>query len=72
MEALSADGQQKSKVTADDAKGFLTRSEGADKTTEKEGVYRLSEKQSPSDASFALEHTAKDRKLIHYSKVAKQ
>lgn len=72
LEALSADGKQKGKVTADDAKGFLTGSEGTDKTTEKEGVYRLSEKQSASDASFALEHTAKDRKLIHYSKVAKQ
>ncbi len=71
LEAVSANGQQKGKANADDAKAFLSRDEGAEKTTEKEGVYRLSEKQSSADASFTLEHTTKDRKLIHYSKVKK-
>jgi hypothetical protein len=72
LEAISAGKADKQTVTARDAEAFLSQSTGADSSVEKAGVYRVAEKQTKDDASFQLEHTAKERKVIHFNKVRKQ
>ena len=72
LEAISADKTAPQEVKASDAEGFLSRSDGSESAVEKDGVYRLAEKQSGSDASFELEHTAKSAKLIHFNRVLKK
>jgi hypothetical protein len=72
LEAISAGKTDKQTVTAKDAEAFLSQSNGTASAIEKEGVYRVAEKQTKDDASFQLEHTANDRKVIHFNKVRKQ
>jgi hypothetical protein len=72
LEAISAGKADKQAVTASDAEAFLSQSNGSASAIEKDGVYRVAEKQSKDDASFQLEHTAKERKVIHFNKVRKQ
>ncbi len=72
LEAISAGKADKQAVTASDAEAFLSQSNGSAAAIEKDGVYRVAEKQSKDDASFQLEHTAKERKVIHFNKVRKQ
>jgi hypothetical protein len=72
LEAISADKSAHQEVKASDAETFLSRSDGSESAVEKDGVYRLAEKQSGSDASFELEHTAKSAKLIHFNRVMKK
>jgi hypothetical protein len=72
LEAISADKTKNQEVKASDAEIFLSSSEGAESAVEKDGVYRLAEKQSTSDASFELVHTRKDAKLIHFNRVIKK
>jgi hypothetical protein len=72
LEAISADKTAHQEVKVSDAENFLSRSDGSESAVEKDGVYRLAEKQSGSDASFELEHTAKSAKLIHFNRVMKK
>ncbi|MEW6130623.1 MAG: DUF6569 family protein [Acidobacteriota bacterium] len=72
LEAVSAGKAENKPVSSSDAEAFLSQSTGDDSAIEKDGVYRISEKQSKDEASFRLEHTAKERKVIHYNKVRKQ
>lgn len=72
LEAISADKTKNQEAKASDAEAFLASSNGKESAIEKDGVYRLAEKQSGSDASFALEHTAKSTKLIHFNRVMKK
>jgi hypothetical protein len=72
LEAISADKAKYQEAKASDAEAFLSRSDGAESAVEKDGVYRLAEKQSGSDASFELEHTSKGKKLIHFNRVLKK
>jgi hypothetical protein len=72
LEAISADKTNNQEARASDAEAFLSRSDGSESAVEKDGVYRLAEKQSGSDASFELEHTSKGAKLIHFNRVLKK
>lgn len=72
LEAVSVEKGTKQEVKASDAEAFLSRSDGAAATADKDGVYRLSEKQSAADASFELEHTTKGSRLIHFNRVSKK
>jgi hypothetical protein len=72
LEAISAKNKPASKVTVEDAEAFLTRVSGTSSTGGKEGVYRLSENQSDSDASFEFEADAGKPKLLHFNRVNKK
>jgi hypothetical protein len=72
LEAISAEKVKTPEVKASDAEAFLSASEGAESAVEKDGVYRLAEKQSGSDASFELVHTNKSARLIHFNRVTKK
>jgi hypothetical protein len=72
LEAISADKTSHQEVKASDAETFLSSSDGAESAVEKDGVYRLAEKQSSADASFELVHTKKDAKLVHFNRVIKK
>ena len=72
LEAVStirASAQQMSKT---EAEAFLARVQGPDASGGKEGVYRLAENQSSADASFELEYTKKNARLVHFNRVAKR
>lgn len=71
LEAISS-GTSKQQVSAADAQAFLSRADGKTESKESEGVYRLSEHQSDSDASFELESTASKAKLLHFNRVNKK
>jgi hypothetical protein len=72
LEAISVDKVKSLAVKASDAEAFLSSSEGAESAVEKDGVYRLAEKQSGTDASFELVHTNKSARLIHFNRVIKK
>jgi hypothetical protein len=72
LEAISSDKTNSQEARANDAEAFLSRSDGAESAVENDGVYRLAEKQSGSDASFELVHTNKSAKLIHFNRVLKK
>ncbi len=72
LEAVSTEKPSKQEVKASDAEAFLSHASGTDASVEKDGMYRISEKQSAADASFALESTAKSGKLIHFNRVSKK
>ncbi len=72
LEAISADKAKYQEAKASDAESFLSSSDGAESAVEKDGVYRLAEKQSSADASFELVHTNKSAKLIHFNRVLKK
>ncbi len=72
LEAISAGKSDKRTVQAADAEAFLSQSSGQASAIEKDGVYRVAERQTNEDASFQLEHTTKDRKVVHFNKVRKQ
>jgi hypothetical protein len=72
LEAISADKVKSEQVSKGSAEAFLSSSDGAESAVEKDGVYRLAEKQSSSDASFELVHTNKSARLIHFNRVAKK
>jgi ARG/rhodanese/phosphatase superfamily protein len=72
LEAISADKADKKTVQTSDAEVFLSRVKGADTSTGAEGVYKLNEKQSDTDASFELMHTTDKSRLIHFNRVNKK
>ncbi|MEW6211649.1 MAG: DUF6569 family protein [Acidobacteriota bacterium] len=72
LEAISSSETAKQQITAADAQAFLSRVSGKAESKVSDGVYRLSENQSDSDASFELEATASKAKLLHFNRVSKK
>jgi hypothetical protein len=72
LEAISSRATSKQGVAAADAQAFLSRVSGKTESKGSEGVYRLSENQSESDASFELEATGTKAKLLHFNRVNKK
>ena len=72
LEAVSTIEAAKQEVSGVDAEAFLARTQGTDAADGKEGVYRLAENQSPTDASFELEYTKNRPTLVHFNRVAKR
>ena len=72
LEAVSTKSAGKQQVMKAEAEAFLARVQGTSAANGQEGVYRLKENQSGTDASFELEYTAKTPALVHFNRVAKQ
>jgi hypothetical protein len=72
LEAVSTTAASAQQVSKQEAEAFLARVQGADASAGKEGVYRLAENQSSADASFELEYTKKNARLVHFNRVAKR
>jgi len=72
LEAVSTKSSGKQQVMKAEAEAFLARVQGTSAANGQEGVYRLKENQSGTDASFELEYTAKTPSLVHFNRVAKQ
>lgn len=72
LEAVSTTTARAPQVSKTDAEAFLARVQGADASGGKEGVYRLAENQSSADASFELEYTKENARLVHFNRVAKR
>ena len=72
LQAISTPIPQGRRLTQSDARGFLARSDGASSANGREGVYRLTEYQSDTDASFELEHYVEKPALIHFNRVNKR
>lgn len=72
LEAVSTNSKGKQQVMKAEAEAFLARVQGNSEGQGRDGVYRLKESQSGTDASFELEYTAKTPSLIHFNRVSKQ
>jgi hypothetical protein len=72
LEAVSTIDASKQQVNRIDAEAFLARSQGTGNSDGKEGVYRIAENQSSTDASFELQYTKKNPTLVHFNRVAKK
>jgi len=72
LQAISTSDAEQRDVTAGEARTFLSRAEGTASSDGREGVYKLIEHQSSTDASFELEHAASKRALIHFNRVNKK
>jgi hypothetical protein len=72
LQAFSTTAAGTLQVSKTDAEAFLARVQGDDASGGKEGVYRLAENQSSADASFELEYTKKNARLVHFNRVAKK
>jgi len=72
LEAVSTVDAAKQEVSRTDAEAFLARAQGTQAADGKAGVYRLSENQSPADASFELEYVKEKPTLVHFNRVAKR
>jgi hypothetical protein len=72
LQAISTRGARQREVTAGEAQTFLARAEGTKSSDGREGVYKLTEHQSSTDASFELEHAANKPALIHFNRVNKK
>ncbi len=73
LEALSSKKSASEKASVKDAEALLARANGGQRSSGKEGVYKLTEHQSDADASFELEGEAKSSKvLVHFNRVSKK
>ena len=72
LEAVSTNSKGKQQVMKAEAEAFLARVQGNSEGQGRDGVYRLKESQSGTEASFELEYTAKTPSLIHFNRVSKQ
>lgn len=73
LEAISSKAGGADKAGVKDAEALLARAGGGKQSSGKEGVYKLTEHQSESDASFELEGEAKSSKvLVHFNRVSKK
>ena len=72
LESVSTVEASKQEVSRTDAEAFLARAQGTGAEDGKTGVYRLSENQSTSDASFELEYVKAKPTLVHFNRVAKR
>ena len=72
LEAVSTTTASAQQVSKTDAEAFLARVQGTGASGGNEGVYRLAENQSGDAASFELEYTKKNPKLVHFNRVSKK
>lgn len=72
LEAVGSVGAAKQQVSRLDAEAFLSRAQGTGALDGQQGVYRLAENQSSTDASFELVYTKKTPMLVHFNRVAKR
>jgi hypothetical protein len=73
LEAITARMLEKQHPDVKAAEAFLARSDGKAASSGQDGVYRLNENQSDSDASFELESAARESKrLVHFNRVSKK
>ena len=71
LEAVSTTTAGAQQASRTDAEAFLARAQGSSASDGHEGVYRLAENQSKTDASFELEYR-KSGTLVHFNRVAKR
>jgi hypothetical protein len=71
LQAVSTSSLEE-QVSKNEAQAFLSRVQGSSVSGGHEGVYRLAENQSSSDASFELEYVNKASTLVHFNRVAKK
>lgn len=71
LQAVSANKPSGRTVDRAAAEAFLARANAESSSNGKDGIYRLTERNGASDASFELESDATTRKLIHFNKVNK-
>lgn len=73
LEAVSSTRNDSARASVKDAEAFLARANGGKQASGKEGIYRLTEHQSDSDASFELEsETISAPVLVHFNRVSKK
>jgi hypothetical protein len=72
LEAISTTGTGTREVGRNEAESYLARVQGAPASAGKQGIYRLGENQSETDASFELEYVANKPTLIHFNRVNKR
>lgn len=73
LEAISSGKTDSARASVKDAEAFLARASGGKQSSGKAGVYRLTEHQSESDASFELESEAIAAPvLVHFNRVSKK
>jgi len=71
LQAVSTSSREE-QVSKSEAQAFLARVQGSSVSGGHDGVYRLAENQSSSDASFELEYVNKASTLVHFNRVAKK
>jgi len=72
LQAVSASKPAGGTVDRAVAEAFLARANAEISSNGKDGIYRLTERNAASDASFELESDSTTRKLIHFNKVNKK
>lgn len=72
LEAVGTVEAAKQQVSRLDAEAFLSRAQGTGAEDGQQGVYRLAENQSSTDASFELVYTKRRPLLVHFNRVAKR
>lgn len=72
LEAVGTLETAKRELSRLDAESFLSRAHGTGAEDGQQGVYRLAENQSSTDASFELVYTKKSPMLVHFNRVAKR
>jgi hypothetical protein len=72
LQAVSSGKSASQPVDRASAEAFLSRADAASSMAGKDGVYKLSERNADSDASFELESDATTRRLIHFNRVNKK
>ena len=72
LQAISTTDSQHREVPTSEAERFLLRAGGTKSSDGRKGVYKLTEHQSSTDASFELEHDANRATLIHFNRVMKK
>jgi hypothetical protein len=72
LQAVSSAKTTSSAIDKAAAEAFLARADAESASNGKEGIYKLTERNAPGDASFELESDAANRKLIHFNRVNKK
>lgn len=72
LQAVSSANAASQTVDRASAEAFLARANAESSSNGKDGIYRLTERNAASDASFELESDASTRKLIHFNRVNKK
>ena len=72
LQAVSSDKSGSQRVDRASAEAFLSRADAASSSAGKDGIYKLSERNAATDASFELESDATTRRLIHFNRVNKK
>jgi len=72
LQAINSEKRSAGPVDRSAAEAFLERAAGEGTAGGKEGIYRLTERNGASDASFELVSDSSSRKLIHFNRVNKK